>query len=187
MHLYGCFFYIYMSDNKNQKIEKTAKLSQSVKDSKVIVLTDYTGLNVSQINDLRSKIKEAGGTFEVSKNTLLRIALGLDKDSKSELAEKLNGPTAVLFGMADEVAAVKALVQFSKANGLPNIKLAVLGDQTISPEEVSKLANLPAKEILIGKLLGQLNAPITSLVFVLQGNTRKLVYLLSEIAKQKAN
>ncbi len=176
-----------MSQNKDLRIEKANELKAKADRAKAVVLTDYTGLSVSQINDLRSKIKAAGGDYIVTKNTLLRVALGLSKEDTSGIVDKLTGPTAVLFAIDDETSPIKALATYAKAANLPTVKGGLLGDKLLTPNEVEKLASLPTKEVLIGKLLGLLNAPITNLVYVLNGNQRKLVYALSQIAKSKTN
>ena len=176
-----------MSKAKDLNIEKTTQLTDLLKQAKVIVLTDHTGLKVSQINDLRAKIKSAGGEFKVFKNTLLTIALksAFPKFStlNSQLSTSLSGPTSITLALTDEVAPLKSLAQFIKTANLPNIKVGLLSDRVLTPAEVSQLASLPSKEILIGTLLGLLNAPVRNLAYVLQANSQKLVYVLSERSK----
>src|SRR5687767_8422778 len=121
-----------MSKNKDLKIEKTSKLSEQIKGSKALVLTDYTGLTVAQINELRTKVKATGGDYTVIKNTLLRIALKDANLPVDAVADKLNGPTGLLLATTDEVNTVKALAQFAKASGIPSIKAGILGDRALT-------------------------------------------------------
>lgn len=177
-----------MAKRKPVKIEIGKTLTATINQSKAIVFTDYTGLKVSQINELRTKVKSAGGDYAVTKNTVFRVSLKNTPllSLESQLAEKLSGPTATLFAISDEVSPIKALTQFAKASGIPTIKFGILGKDIITSEEVTKLSTLPTKEVLVSKLLGLLNAPMSNLVSVLTGNHRKLVYVLSKLAK-KAN
>ncbi len=177
-----------MSANRDLKITKVAALTDKLRGAKVVVLADYTGLTVAQINDLRTKIKAAGGDLQVTKNTLLRIALTSAtpqiSNLESQISTYLAGPTAVVLGITDESPALKALALFAKASGIPSVKAGFLGDRILSADEVNTLATLPARESLIGQLLGLLNSPMTGLVRVLNGNQTKLVYILSQIGKR---
>lgn len=174
-----------MSSNRDRKVESVRELTDHISSAKALVVTDYTGLTVSQIGDLRSQVKKAGGDYTVTKNTLLKLALKGSGSLPESLEAVLAGPTALLIASSDEIAPLKALTAFAKTANIPTIKAGLLGDRVLTPDEVNRLAALPAKEILIGKLLGLLNAPITNLAYVLNGNTTKLVRVLSEIAKTK--
>ena len=151
-----------------------------------MVLTDYRGLTTSQIEELRQKTEEAGGTFMITKNTLLRLAAektGLPRDFAE--GEILRGPTATLFSFSDEIAPIKDLVNSAKEWGLPTIKAGFLGQEFITAEKVKELAKLPGKNELLAKLVGQIQAPISTLTNILQGNLRNLIYLLQAINKSK--
>lgn len=165
-----------------KKIEKVADLSDKLNRSKSVVLTDYRGLTVSQLDDLRKKVEAAGAEFEVTKNTLLSRSLG----EKEVPAEALEGPTATLFAYQDEVAPLKALSDFIKANSLPVIKVGFLGKELLDAVRVSELAKLPSREVLLGKLVGSLKGSQYGLVNALSGNMRKLVYALGSVAKSKS-
>jgi large subunit ribosomal protein L10 len=121
--------------------------------------------------------------YTVLKNTLSRIALknaGLES-----FAENFNGPTALAIENGDPVAAAKVLIEFSKEHAKLKLKAGMLGDKVLSIQEIKSLASLPSKEVLIGRLLGTLNAPMTNTVNVLSATTRSLVYALDAIRKQK--
>ena len=165
-----------------KKIEKVADLSDKFNRAKSVVLTDYRGLTVAQLDDLRKKVEAAGAEYEITKNTLVSRSLG----DKEVPAEVLEGPTATLFSFADEVAPLKALQDFIKVNNLPNIKVGFLGNELLDATRVSELAKLPSKEVLLGKLVGSLKGSQYGLVNALSANCRKLVYALDAVAKSKS-
>lgn len=165
-----------------KKIEKVADLSDKFNRAKSVVLTDYRGLTVTQLDDLRKKVEAAGAEYEITKNTLVSRSVG----EKKVPAEALEGPTATLFSFADEVAPLKALQDFIKVNNLPTIKVGFLGKELLDSARVSELAKLPGKEILLGKLVGSLKGAQYGLVNVLSGNFRKLVYTLDAVARAKS-
>lgn len=168
----------------NVKIEKVNDLTDKLSRAKSVVLTDYRGLTVAQLEELRSKVEAAGAEYEVTKNTLLSRSL---KDTNRETpTEALEGPTATLFAFQDEVAPLKALQDFIKTNNLPTVKTGFLGIESLSPSQVVDLAKLPSREVLLSKLVGSLKSPQFGLVNVLSGNIRKLVYALDAVAKSKS-
>lgn len=164
------------------KIDKVADLTDKLTKAKSVVLTDYRGLSVAQLDDLRKKVEAAGASYEVTKNTLLSRSLG-DKEIP---AEALEGPTATLFAYQDEVAPLKALQDFIKANSLPTVKVGFLGQSLLTSLQVGELARLPGRTELLGKLARSLKSNEYRLVGVLSGNIRKLVYVLSGVAKTKS-
>lgn len=171
-----------MPSNKN--IKQLDNLIEKVKKSKSLALTDYRGLTVSQMTDLRQKVEEEGGELLVSKNTLLKLAFqkrGLPDDAESVL----NGPTLALFSYEDEVAPLKTLVGFAKENELPTLKAGFLGKEFLNIESLFSLANIPSRVELQAKFFGQLSAPIYGFVNVLSGNIRNLIYVLNKIKDKK--
>lgn len=166
---------------KQEKIFTVANLAEKLKAAKAVVLTDYLGLTVAQMQALRAKIKASGGEFTVSKNTLLSRAAqqaGLN-------LEALAGPTAILFAYEDEIAALKSLVDFAAQTGLPRVKFALMGKDPISVEKVNQLAALPSRQALFGQLLAVLTAPSAGLVHALSWNNRRLVESLVELKNKK--
>jgi large subunit ribosomal protein L10 len=161
-------------------------LKDKLTKSKSIVFANYSGLSVSDQTKLRAAVNQTGGEFTVAKNTLLKLAL---KDKLNDLPRNVEdvlwGPTAILFSYEDAIASLKALVQFSDEHELPEIKIGLLEDRILSVKEIKQLASLPTKDQLILKLINQLNAPRLGLITVLQGNIRKLVYVLQAIKDQK--
>lgn len=150
-----------------------------------IILTDYRGLNVAEITDLRRKLRESGVEYRVTKNTLTRFAAA--KAGVEGLDPILIGPTAVAFGMEDAVMPAKILVEYAKANKTLEIKGGVLEGKAIDVGKVEYLAKIPSREELLAKALGSMQAPITGFAGVLAAIPRKLLYALNAIKDEKSH
>ncbi len=160
-----------------------AELTEKMEASQSLIITDYRGLNVAQLTELRRKLREADVEFRVAKNTLLRMAaknVGIEG-----LDEILTGPTGVAFGVSDPVSPAKILSQFAKDHKALEIKAGTLGTRVIGPEEIKNLADLPSREQLLAMVAGAFQAPISGLVNVLQGPLRKFVYAVDAVKRQK--
>ncbi len=158
------------------------EIKKQLQRSKLAVMSDYRGLNVAEITNLRRRIREAGADFHVTKNTLLRIAA--DAAGIVGLDPLLVGPTAVAYGAGDEVAMAKLLTEYSKASRSFSIKGGLLEKKYITAAQISELATLPAREVLIGRVVGGMQAPISGLVGVLNGILSGLVYVLNARTEQ---
>ncbi len=171
---------------RTYKKEKTTAI-QSIKEkrdkSNIMILTDHQGLSVAQITLLRDKLFDVNAQYNVVKNTLALRAMSQEDQEKMKAV--LNGPSSIIFGYGDVVAPAKIVVTFAKENEKPAVKGAIMDGRFMEPEEIKKLAMLPAKEVLIAKAVGGIKSPLVSLVNVLQGPIRKLVYALNEISKKK--
>ena len=172
---------------KEQTLQAKAQIVEEIKEkiekSQSIILVDYRGLNVEELNDLRSKYREAGVEYKVYKNTMMRFAfkeLGLE-----DFNEFLKGPSAVAFS-EDPVQAAKITAEFAKGNDKLEIKSGIVDGRVISLEEVKALAALPSREVLVAKALGGLNAPIQGFANVLQGSIRSLAIVLNAISEEKS-
>lgn len=160
------------------------ELTEKLKDTSAVVVTEYQGLTVAELSELRAKLRAIKCEYTVVKNTLGRIALkniGLD-----EFTGNLGGPTAIAIQKGDPVGAAKALLDFSKDHAKLKIKTGLLGTKVMSVAEIKALAALPSREVLIAKVLGTMQAPISGLVNVMQGNIRNVVYVLEAVKNQKA-
>ena len=165
-----------------------ADLKERLTGAKAAVFTSYSGLTVAQDTELRRKLREAGVSYQVVKNTMTRIAAkeaGLDG-----LDDIFNGTTALAIAGDDVVAPAKVICDFIKENKLDEagklfVKAGILDGRVIDTEEVKALANLPSREVLIAKILGSMQAPISGTVNVLQGVIRNAVYVLEAIRQQK--
>jgi large subunit ribosomal protein L10 len=141
---------------KAEKVAAVAELTERFQNSTGAVLTEYRGLTVAQLRELRGSLGE-GATFAVVKNTLTKIAVeraGLEK----ELSSLLSGPSAVAFVTGDVVETAKGLRDFAKANPLLVIKGGVLDGKALTPDEITKLADLEPREVLLAKLAGAMKA-----------------------------
>lgn len=164
-----------------KKIEVVKKLSEKIKESKALYLFDYQGLTHKQLEEIKRKAKEFGGSFLVTKNSLLLRAASFGEKMKN----LLKGPTAVLFAGTDETSPLSAIYNtFIKTLSLPKIKGGILKETFLEAKETERLAALPSKEVLIGQFAGLLKYPIIKLDYVLRANLRKLVFILKEVTKR---
>ena len=163
-----------MASNKiiEQKKEEVSKLAEKMKNAKLILLTDYRGINVTDVTNLRRKLKAVNGEYLVIKNNITKRALA---ECKIEgLDEFLNGPTAVVIGNEDYLEPSKIIYEYSKDNDFYKIKSGVIDGKVSSKEEIETLAKLPSREVLIAKLAGSL-----------LGNITKLAIAINEVKSKK--
>lgn len=154
---------------RKQKQELIDKLAEKFENAKSTVFADYKTLTVAQMKELRRKLKEAGADLKVAKKTLLD--LGIKKAKLDNIStKKMEGQIAVAFGQTDEVSAAKALGSFAKKNDGLKILGAVLEGRFLDKAEAVALSKVPTREQSLSMLVG-----------ALQGNMRKLVYVLSQI------
>ena len=160
------------------------ELTDRLRRNNNFILTDYKGLNVQEMTDLRDKMREIGCEFKVVKNTLVRLAM---KNLNLEnLIEYLQGPTAIALEKTDIIVATRTLVNFSRQHENLKIKAGFLEGHVVLPEEVKSLAKLPSKEVLVAQLCQGLQGPIVRFYGVLQGLIRNLIFLLDAIRKKKS-
>jgi large subunit ribosomal protein L10 len=177
-----------MNEIMSKKQAVVAELKEQLTSAKGVVLTGYKGLTVAQDTALRREFREAGVTYHVVKNTMLRLAA--QEAGIEGLADHLEGTTAFAFSAEDAVAPAKVIGGFIKKNkldesGVLTIKVGMVEGQVIDVNEVKALATLPSREELIAKMLGSMNAPISNTVNVLQGVIRNAVYVLDAVRAQK--
>lgn len=166
-----------------EKEKKVAEIKEDLSRANIIVLTDYRGLNVAQMNKMRRLLQQEGIKYRVVKNTLTKIAakeIGLDN-----LEEYLEGPMGIAYGFDDPLTPVKILVKFAKENDKLSLKGGVLEKDILNEHDLKRLSELPPREVLLAKVLGCFQAPISGLLNVLQGNIRKLVYVLQAVKEQQ--
>jgi len=159
--------------------EITAKLNNCV----AVFVSEYRGLKVSQMANLRTPLRAAGAEHKVYKNTLARLA-ATDAGYES-LNEYLLGPTALTFVTGDSVAAAKALLDQSKVTPSLVIKGGVLGTTPMTADDVKALASLPSREVLLAQLAGAFQAPLVKTAGLLQALPRNFAYGLSALIEQK--
>ncbi len=166
-----------------QKQEYVEALTEKLNASVAGVVVDYKGITVADDTALRRKLREAGVEYAVVKNTMLRRAA--DKAGLSELDSVLEGSTALAISRNDHVAAAKILSEYAEKNKDFSIKAGFVEGKVIGTGEVEELAKMPPKEVLVAKVLGGLNAPISGFVGVLHANLRGLVCALNAIAEKQ--
>ena len=162
---------------KEKKPEIVDWITEKLDRAEVVIVTDYRGLTVTEITELRQKLRPHGIEYHVVKNTLAGFAA--NTTGKSGLSEFLEGPTAIAFGYDDVVQPAKVLQEYMRSSETTlAIKGGLLGDKPLTTEDITALAKLPPKEELIGKVVGLVQSPLYGLVNVLNGNLRGLVGVL---------
>ncbi|MFH1826632.1 MAG: 50S ribosomal protein L10 [bacterium] len=170
-------------------IEKKKKLVSELKEkieaATVMVISDYRGLTVKQITELRKKLYGEESELRIFKNTI--ISRAVDEAGYAELKEHLSGPVALLLGYKDPVGPVKALVEFVTEIEKGAIKAGMMEKTLVDLKKIEEISKLPAKEVLIAKAVGGFQAPIYGFVNVLAGTMRKFLYALNAVKEKKGN
>jgi large subunit ribosomal protein L10 len=169
---------------RKEKEAIVQEFGEQFKGSSGIVVTEYQGLNVAEITELRNKLRAAKCDYKVVKNTLSIKALadlGLE-----DFLKHFTGPTAIAIENGDPVESAKILVEFAKTHQKLKLKAGMLGKKVISTEDIKSIANLPSRNVLLAQVLGTLQAPITGLVNALNGVMVNFVNVLDQVRKQKA-
>lgn len=169
-----------MPSSKN--VQSLEDIKAKLEKAQAVFLVDYAGLTHIQLEELRRELDAVNAEMGILKNTLVNIAF---QERKIDATEQLKGPHAVLFAYEDPIGAAKVLVGFNKKYQLPVIKFGIFEDNIIDEGKISALSTVPPKEVLVAKLLGLLNSPITNLVYDLNYNTQKLAQLLKAIEEKK--
>lgn len=165
------------------KRDTVAALREELSRSRTLVVSEYRGLNVKEIAEIRRALRKHDVGYHIVKNRLMRIAAA---DSIGEaLSPLLIGPTAIAFG-TDEATTAKAVLDATRPYKLVKVTGAVLGDQAISAAEVVTLAGLPSREVLLAKLAGAIQSPTATLAGLLGANLRNLGNALVQVRDQKA-
>jgi len=168
--------------SRKEKEELVANYTERFEKGEAAILVDYRGLSVPAITALRTKLRPSGGEVHVVKNTLVKLAIA---NLGAELPEGLlKGPTAVTFCHGDIAGTAQGLTQFAKDSQDFVIKGGLLGTKVITADDVNRLAALPGREVLLAKVVGGIQSPLSGLVGVLGGPLRALAYVLQARADQ---
>ena len=166
------------------KNDKVALIKEKIDKAQVAIVTEYKGLSVEEITNLRRAIQKDGGDYMVTKNTLAKISI---KGTPYEvLAETLKGPVAIAFGFTDQVSPAKALSKFIKDTKKGEIIAAAMDGQLMSAEEAKALANLPSREELYAKMLGCINSPASGIANSVNAVMSSLVRAVAAVRDQKS-
>ena len=175
--------------NRTEKTELASSMKDKFSKAKVALFADYKGITAPQADELRKQLRVAKAEVKVLKNNVARLVTKEGKmgDQAKALMDTVVGPTLVAFAYGDPAAAAKVFHKFAQDNEALKLKDSLMGTKLIVVSGVEELAKLPSKEVLLAKLLGTMNAPITNFVGVLAAVPRSLVTVLSAIEKKKAN
>ena len=169
------------------KIKEKQELVQSVAEkfskAKVVIATDYKGLDVDKINQLRRQLRENAVEFQVVKNTLLRRAA--ENSPVDMMREAFVGPSAVACSYDDPIAPAKVLIDFAKDNQALKIKAAVLDGKVLDFDAIKALAELPSRDVLLSQLLSVMNGVPTAFVRVLNAVPQQILNVLVALKDQK--
>jgi large subunit ribosomal protein L10 len=166
-----------------EKAQAIEELATKLRESKGTVLLDYRGLTVAAITQLRRELGKDHIDFHVAKNTLLRIAA--ERAEVEITPDLLEGPTAVAFGVEDEVAPARTLTDFARRNRVVSIKGGVVGGRAFTAEQVGRLAALPTRDVLLAQLLGALQAPMAKTLAILQAPSREVAGLAEALRAKR--
>jgi large subunit ribosomal protein L10 len=169
---------------KPQRQEMVEALKADLQASPNVYLTDFTGLDVLRMTELRRRLRGAGVRYIVVKNTLMQRALA--ENDITELDDHLNGPTGVVLAGEEAVSAAKVLTEFVKEHERPAIKVGFLDGKVVSPEDVERLAKLPSRDQLLAQLAGTMQAPVAGFLGALNGLLYQFVGAVEALRAQRS-
>lgn len=166
-----------------EKVATVEEIREKLEGAQAAVLTEYRGLKVRELADLRASLRAAEAEYKVYKNTLARRAA--EEAGLSDLISLLEGPTAITFVQGDAVAVAKALRDYSRTNANLVVKGGILGTRVIQPADVSALADIEPREVLLARLAGGFQAPLVKAAGLFQAFTRNMAYGLKALIDQR--
>jgi large subunit ribosomal protein L10 len=172
-----------MDNPRAEKVAVVNEVRDRLESSDGAVLTEYRGLTVAELADLRRELAAAGGDYKVYKNTLVRLAVA--DGPQAGMSDLLTGPTAIAFVQGDVSAVAKALRDFARGNPNLIVKGGVVGTGMLSAAEINVLAELPPRQTLLAQFAGALSAPMQQLAGLIEALPRNLAYGLSALIDQR--
>jgi large subunit ribosomal protein L10 len=166
-----------------EKVAVVEEIRTKLGDADAAILTEYRGLTVTELARLRGALRPAATEYKVFKNTLARRAA--EEAGLTELAELLQGPTAIAFVRGDAVAAAKALRDFGRTSPALVVKGGLLGPRVLSPRDIEALADIEPREVLLARLAGGFQAPLTKAAGLFQAFTRNFAYGVKALIDQR--
>jgi large subunit ribosomal protein L10 len=171
--------------DRARKESFVTELRERMDRAPVLYLTDFTGLNVQAMTELRSSLKKTGAEYVVVKNRIAKRVF-VESDELPDISESLVGPTGFVFGYEDAAAAAKALSDFAKEHDKkPVFKLGVMENRILQPEQVEKIAMLPPREQLLAQLAGAFEGPMAALASALEGKLQEMAGLLDALKVER--
>lgn len=166
-----------------EKVQAVTDIRERLEDARAVFLTEYRGLSVGAVQELRNSLREAGAEYKVVKMTLAKLAAG---DAGIEgIDEYLEGPTALAFANTDPVATAKALKEFSQSHDVFVLKAGYLSGNILSPEEISNLAEIEPREVLLAKIAGAAKAPLYNFAGMLASFNRDAASMFTQLLDKK--
>lgn len=166
-----------------EKVQAVAEIKERIDGAEAVYLTEFRGLTVSQLQDLRTALRESGADYKVVKMSLARraaVELGIEG-----VSEHLVGPTALAFANTDPVATAKALKDANKGNENVVIKAGILSGEILLPEQISKLADIEPREVLLAKIAGGMKAPLFKAAGLFASFNRNAANMFSQLLDKK--
>lgn len=173
-----------MAISREKKEQLVANYVEQLNNSEAIIVTDYRGLSVPDVQVLRAKIREAEGSYLVVKNTLAKRAM--EEAGWPNIDDLLTGPAAISFCTKNIPGVAKAITDFAKDHETLQVKGGLMGQKLIDEAAVKQLASLPSLDVLRAQILGLINAPATQLAGVVAGSVRQLVNVVNAYAEKEA-
>ena len=171
--------------NRNEKTDVVSEVKETIEKSTAVFLTDYSGVNVEDINDIRNQFRKEGVKYKVFKNTLFKRALQ-ESGKYEKLADHLIGMTGFAFAGDNPVAPAKIIKKYFGKNNKLSLKACYIENEFFDGSKLNELANLPSKNELIASIMGSLEAPASGIVGVINAVFRDLASVIDEISKKKA-
>ncbi len=174
----------YTIEPADAKVALVGELTTLVGQTKAAILTDYRGLSVAELTELRKKLRDVDAEYRVVKNTLFKLAAG-DSMPIDQMGDLLTGPTAIGFAKSDPVAVAKILLDYARDHKAMSVKAGVMDGRILSAAQVDALSKTPPREVLLSQMLGSLQSPIAGFVGTLGGIISNFVFTLQAIADQQ--
>jgi large subunit ribosomal protein L10 len=172
-----------MENPRPEKVAVVDEVRDKLASADAALLTEYRGLSVKQLADLRRQLRESGGEYKVYKNTLVRFAMRAVIDD--DLGALLTGPTAITFVRGDAAAVAKTLREYARTNQALVLKGGLLGTRVVNARDVEALADLPSRERLLAQLAGAFQAPMVKMAGLLEALPRNFAYGLQALIDQR--
>jgi len=168
---------------REQKEAAITEIRSKLGAAEATVLTEYRGLTVTQLADLRAQLRQSDTEYKVFKNTLARRAV--EEEGHSDLTSLLEGPTALAFINGDLAAAAKTLKEFGKTTDAFVLKGGLVGGKLTTPAEFAALADLPSREVLLSQIAGLFEAPLSQMASLFEANARDVLYAVQALIEKR--
>ena len=175
----------YIIEPADAKVAVVTELRELVGQTKAAILTDYRGLSVAELTELRKKLRDVDAEYRVVKNTLFKLAAG-GSMPVADMGEFLAGPTAIGFAKGDPVAVAKIILEYAQSHKAMSVKAGVMDGRILTAAQVEALSKTPPREVLLSQMLGSLQSPIAGFVGTLGGIISNFVFTLQAIADKEA-